>query len=169
LAKEIEMPYGPVFATVMMDRILDLVPVVAMLVLATLYVYSLGSISLAIVLIILDAVFFGLVAFTLAILLSEKKTKGALRWFFRRLERFLPALANKYREKFERVLEVDVPRFQNDFRFLITHKKAFLLATLYSTVSWLSVVIRGYYSSCQASTMHRGDYRQNSRGRAPQR
>jgi uncharacterized protein (TIRG00374 family) len=146
LAKEIEMPYGPVFATVMMDRILDLVPVVAMLVLATLYVYSLGSISLAIILIILDAVFFGLVVFTLAILLSEKKTKSALRWFFRRLERFLPALANKYREKFERVLEVDVPRFQNDFRFLITHKKAFLLATLYSTVSWLSVVIRGYYS-----------------------
>ncbi|MBP1911302.1 lysylphosphatidylglycerol synthase transmembrane domain-containing protein [Thermococcus stetteri] len=146
LAKEIEMPYGPVFATVMMDRILDLIPVVGMLAVATAYVYSLGSRSLAVVLIFLDAVFFGLVAFTLGILLSEKKTKGALRWFFRRIERFLPAVAEKYREKFERIVEVDVPRFQNDFRFLMTHKKAFLLAMIYSTVSWLTVVVRGYYA-----------------------
>lgn len=76
LAKEIEMPYGPVFATVMMDRILDLIPVVGMLAVATAYVYSLGSRSLAIILIFLDVVFFGLVAFTLGILLSERKTKG---------------------------------------------------------------------------------------------
>jgi uncharacterized protein (TIRG00374 family) len=140
------MPYGPVFATVMMDRILDLIPVVGMLAVATAYVYSLGSRSLAIILIFLDIVFFGLVAFTLGILLSERKTKGALRWFFRLVERFLPLVAEKYREKFERVVEVDVPRFQNDFRFLITHKRAFLLATVYSTLSWLTVVVRGYYA-----------------------
>ncbi|BAD86312.1 hypothetical membrane protein, conserved, UPF0104 family [Thermococcus kodakarensis KOD1] len=146
LAKEIEMPYGPVFATVMMDRILDLIPVVGMLAVATAYVYSLGSRSLAIILIFLDVVFFGLVAFTLGILLSERKTKGALRWFFRLVERFLPLVAEKYREKFERVVEVDVPRFQNDFRFLMTHKRAFLLATVYSTLSWLTVVVRGYYA-----------------------
>ncbi|AMQ18670.1 lysylphosphatidylglycerol synthase transmembrane domain-containing protein [Thermococcus peptonophilus] len=146
LAKEIERPYGPVFATVMMDRILDLIPVVGMLAVATAYVYSLGSRSLAIILIFLDVVFFGLVALTLGILLSERKTKGALRWFFKLVERLLPVVAEKYREKFERVVEVDVPRFQNDFRFLITHKRAFLLATIYSTVSWLTVVVRGYYA-----------------------
>ncbi|WP_367883180.1 lysylphosphatidylglycerol synthase transmembrane domain-containing protein [Thermococcus peptonophilus] len=146
LAKEIERPYGPVFATVMMDRILDLIPVVGMLAVATAYVYSLGSRSLAIILIFLDVVFFGLVALTLGgILLSERKTKGALRWFFKLVERLLPVVAEKYREKFERVVEVDVPRFQNDFRFLITHKRAFLLATIYSTVSWLTVVVRGGY------------------------
>lgn len=55
-------------------------------------------------------------------------------------------MAEKYREKFERVVEVDVPRFQNDFRFLMTHKRAFLLATVYSTLSWLTVVVRGYYA-----------------------
>ncbi len=146
LAKEIEMPYAPVFATVMMDRVLDLVPVVAMLIIATLYVYSLGSASLTLILIILDLIFFGLIAFTLGILLSERKTKKLLWWFFRRVERFLPVIAQKYRSRFEDIVEYEVPKFQSDFRFLITHKKAFLLATLYSTISWLAVVFRGYYS-----------------------
>ncbi|MEO2151520.1 MAG: flippase-like domain-containing protein [Thermococcus sp.] len=146
LAKETEKPYGQVFATVMMDRILDLIPVVTMLALSTAYVYRLGSISLTAVLVLLDLVFAGLILFTLGILLSEKKTKGALRWFFRLFERLIPKKAEKYREKFERTVEVDVPRFQSDFRFLMSHKKAFLLALIYSTASWLTTIIRTYYT-----------------------
>jgi len=146
LAKETENPYGRVFATVMMDRILDLIPVVTMLALSTAYVYRLGSISLTAVLILLDAVFAGLILFALGILLSERKTKGALYWIFGLFERLMPKKAEKYRERFKRAVEVDVPRFQSDFRFLMRHKGVFLLALVYSTASWLFTVLRTYYT-----------------------
>ncbi|WP_206205125.1 flippase-like domain-containing protein [Thermococcus sp. 9N3] len=146
LAKETEKPYGQVFATVMMDRILDLIPVVVMLAFSTAYVYRLGSLSLTAVLVLLDLVFAGLILFTLGILLSEKKTKGALYWFFRLFERLAPGKAEKYRDRFEKAVEVDVPRFQSDFRFLIRHKGVFLLALIYSTASWFFTVLRTYYA-----------------------
>ena len=145
LAKEIQKPYGQVFATVIMDRILDLIPVVVMLALSTAYVYELGSITLTIILVLLDLAFVGLILFTLGILLSEKKTKGALYWFFRLFKRLAPQKAEDYRDRFEKTVEEDVPRFQSDFRFLIKHKRAFLLALVYSTASWLTAVLRTYY------------------------
>ncbi|WP_297500505.1 lysylphosphatidylglycerol synthase transmembrane domain-containing protein [Thermococcus sp.] len=144
LAKEIEKPYGQVFATVMMDRILDLIPVVLMLVLSTVYVYYLGSLSLTMTLVALDVVFGALVAISLGILLSERKTKGTLFWLYRIMERFLPTKADKYREKFLRMVNADVPRFQSDFRFLMKHKGAFLMALFYSTASWLFTILRTY-------------------------
>jgi uncharacterized protein (TIRG00374 family) len=146
LAKEAGKPYGQVFATVMMDRILDLIPVVAMLALSTAYVYELGSLSLTLILVLLDLVFAGLILLTLGILLSERKTKGALYWFFRLFERLAPGIAERYRERFEKAVEVDVPRFQSDFRFLMRHKRVFLLALAYSTASWLFAVMRTYYT-----------------------
>ena len=145
LAKETEKPYGQVFATVMMDRILDLVPVIVMLGISTAYVYKLGSLSLTLILVLLDMAFAGLILFTLGILLSERKTKGALWWFFRLFERITPRRADKYRERFKRIVEEDVPRFQNDFRFLIKHKGTFALALVYSTASWIFTVLRTYF------------------------
>ena len=146
LAKETDKPYGQVFATVMMDRILDLIPVVAMLALSTIYIYTLGSPYLTVVLVALDLAFAGLILLTLGILLSERKTKGALYWFFRLFERIAPKKAEKYRGRFERTVEVDVPRFQSDFRFLLKHKGVFLVALIYSTASWLFSILRTYYT-----------------------
>jgi len=146
LAKETDKPYGQVFATVMMDRILDLIPVVAMLALSTIYIYTLGSPYLTVVLVALDLAFAGLILLTLGILLSERKTKGALYWFFRLFERIAPKKAEKYRKRFERAVEVDVPRFQSDFRFLLKHKGVFLVALIYSTASWLFSILRTYYT-----------------------
>ncbi|WP_297534369.1 lysylphosphatidylglycerol synthase transmembrane domain-containing protein [Thermococcus sp.] len=144
LAKEIERPYGRVFATVMMDRILDTVPIVIMLAFSTVYVYSLGSLSLTLILIGLDVVFAVITGIAVGILLSEKKTKGLLYWIYRLFERFMPKKAEKYRDKFVKAVEVDVPRFQSDFRFLMGHKKTFLLALIYSSASWFFTVLRTY-------------------------
>jgi uncharacterized protein (TIRG00374 family) len=144
LAKEIDRPYGQVFATVMMDRILDVIPVVFMLFLSTGYVYYLGSLSLTLILLALDLVFGALIALSLGILLSEGKTKRAMLWFYGLFSRIFPKKADKYRDKFMKAVEVDVPRFQSDFRFLMGHKKAFLLALMYSSASWFFTVLRTY-------------------------
>jgi len=146
LAKQTGSPYGQVFATVMMDRVLDLVPVVAMLALSTAYVYELGSLSLTLILLLLDVVFAGLILLTLGILLSEGKTKGALYWFFRLFERLAPGMAGKYRERFEKAVEVDVPRFQRDFRGLLANRGTFLTATGLSVLYWLFTLLRTYWT-----------------------
>ena len=146
LAKEMEKPYGQVLATVMVDRMLDLFPVVFMLVLSTAYVYYLGSLSLTLTIVALDVVFGALVLVSLGILLSESKTRRVLLWGYRVFERLIPGKAERYREKFMRTLEVDVPRFQSDLRFLMGHKGAFLLALFYSTASWMFTILRTYFT-----------------------
>ena len=138
-------PYGPVFATVMMDRILDVIPVVFMLVLATVHVYRLGSITLTVTLILLDAFFAVLTFATVGVLLSERKTKRILYWLYRQFRRITPKRAAKYEERFVRAVEVSVPQFQENFRMLMRHKKAFAISLTWSFVTWTLILLRSYY------------------------
>ncbi|WP_297519776.1 lysylphosphatidylglycerol synthase transmembrane domain-containing protein [Thermococcus sp.] len=138
-------PYGPVFATVMMDRILDVIPVVFMLVLATVHVYRLGSITLTVTLILLDAFFAVLTFATVGVLLSERKTKRILYWLYRQFRRITPKRAAKYEERFVRAVEVSVPQFQENFRMLMRHKKAFAISLIWSFVTWTLILLRSYY------------------------
>jgi len=144
LAKEMDRPYGQVFATVMMDRILDVVPVVFMLALSTAYVYYLGSVSLTLILVGLDIVFGALIVLSLGILLSEGKTKKLMMWLYGLFSKVFPSKAEGYRDKFMKAVDVDVPRFQRDFRFLMGHKRTFLMALFYSSASWFFTVLRTY-------------------------
>ncbi len=102
ISKRTGQPYGHVFATVTMDRIMDLIPVVVMLLLATVHVYRLGSLTLTLTIFLLDVFFAAVVLATVGILLSERKTKGILYWFYRRFQRIMPGKALKYEEKFIR-------------------------------------------------------------------
>jgi len=145
LSKHTKEPYGHVFATIMLDRILDVIPVVVMLLLATLYVYNLGSVTLTMTLLLLDASFAFVTLTTVGILLSEKKTKGILYWFYRQFGRIMPKKAAKYEEKFIHTVEVSVPQFQEKFKFLLKHKKAFLMSLFYSFAFWFLVLLRSYF------------------------
>ncbi|ASJ08151.1 hypothetical protein A3L11_02475 [Thermococcus siculi] len=145
ISKRTGESYGHVFATVMMDRILDVIPVIFMLLFATVHVYRLGSFTLTLTLLILDAFFAFVTLTTVGILLSEKKTKGILYWFYRRFKRIMPKKALKYEEKFIRAVEVDVPRFQENFKVLMKHRRAFALSLFWSFVTWLFILLRSYY------------------------
>jgi len=138
-------PYGPVFATVMMDRLTDVIPVMVMLLLGTVYVYRLGSATLTLTLLLLDAFFVALTLVSAGIMLSEKKTKGILYWLYRQFERIMPKKARKYEEKFVRAVEVSVPQFQDNLRILLTHRKAFVLSVFWSFVTWTLILLRSYY------------------------
>ncbi|ACJ17121.1 hypothetical membrane protein, conserved [Thermococcus onnurineus NA1] len=145
LSKRSNGAYGPVFATVMADRILDLIPVVIMLMTSTIYVYLLGSRSLTIMLLILDFLLALLIVITLAILLNERRTKKILYWFFNLVSRIMPKRAQKYDEKFIHNIEVSVPKFQEGFRLLLKDKKTFFLALAYSFVFWFLTILRAYF------------------------
>ncbi|WP_297464705.1 lysylphosphatidylglycerol synthase transmembrane domain-containing protein [Thermococcus sp.] len=148
IAKKTGEPYGHVFATVMMDRIMDVIPVVFMLLLATIHVYRLGSFTLTVTLLLLDA-FFAIATFaTLGVLLSENRTKGILYWLYRQFKRIMPKKALKYEERFVRIVEIDVPRFQENFRILMRHKRAFVLSLFWSFVTWFFILLRSYFIFC---------------------
>ncbi|AFL95294.1 hypothetical protein CL1_1091 [Thermococcus cleftensis] len=145
ISKKTGEPYGHVFATIMMDRIMDVIPVVVMLLLATAHVYRLGSFSLTLTLFLLDIFFAAITLATVGILLSERKTKGILYWFYRQFGRIMPKKAAKYEEKFVHAVEVSVPQFQENFKLLIKHKKAFFLSLFYSFAFWFLVLLRSYF------------------------
>ncbi len=138
-------PYGPVFATVMMDRLTDVIPVMVMLLLGTVYVYRLGSVTLTLTLLILDAFFVALTLVSIGILLSERKTKGILYWLYRQFGRIMPKKALKYEKKFVKAVEVSVPQFQDNLRILLTHRRAFVLSVFWSFVTWALILLRSYY------------------------
>ncbi len=145
LSKRSDGEYGPVLATVMADRVLDLIPVVVMIVLSTVYVYLLGSTSLTITLLTLDFLLLVMIITSFAILLNEGRTKRMSYWLFRQFSRLMPKKAQKYEKKFVHIIEVNVPKFQEGFKLLMRDKKSFFLALLYSFLSWFFVLLRSYY------------------------
>ena len=144
LAKEVKEPYGPMTASVMMDRILDLVPIGVMMVLATLYVYNLGETALTVLIIILDVIMIGFSALVIGLLMSEKRAHSAVWWIYRRYHRISTKGAEKHLEGFRKIDEVTIPRFQEDFRVLARSKSSTFMAVLYSFVYWALTIARYY-------------------------
>jgi len=145
ISKRSDGEYGPVLATVMADRVLDMIPAVLMLILSTIYVYMRGSWSLTVILLGLNVLLAVMVVASLAILLNEGRTKRFSYWLFRLASRVIPKKTKKYEEKFFRMIEVNVPKFQSGFKLLMRDKKSFLLALVYSLLLWTMIILRSYY------------------------
>jgi len=145
LSKRSNGEYGPVLATVMADRVLDLIPTIIMILISTVYVYTLGSWSLTLILLALDILLAVLIITSLAILLNEGRTKRVSYWIFNLLSRIMPKKTKKYEEKFIHMIEVNVPKFQSGFKLLMRDKKSFFLALSYSFMMWFLILLRSYY------------------------
>ena len=145
ISKRSDGTYGPVFATVAADRILDLIPVITMLLLSTVYVYRLGARSLTIALLTLNGLLAFLVIISLIIALNEKRTKKLLYWTLRIARRIMPKTVKRYEDKLITVIETSVPQFQEGLRLLMRSKGAFLLALLCSFSFWSMVLLRTYF------------------------
>ncbi|WP_297071025.1 flippase-like domain-containing protein [Thermococcus sp.] len=145
LSKRSDGTYGPVFATVAADRILDLIPVVTMLFLSTVYVYHLGSQSLTIILLVLNGILASLVVISLIIALNERRTKKLLYWLLRIARRIMPRTIKRYEDRLIRVIETSVPQFQEGLRLLMRDKRAFFLALLCSFSFWAMTLLRTYF------------------------
>ncbi|WP_457751947.1 flippase-like domain-containing protein [Thermococcus sp.] len=145
LSKRSNGEYGPVLATVMADRVLDLIPTIIMILISTVYVYTLGSWSLTLILLALDILLAVLIITSMAILLNEGRTKRVSYWIFNLLSRIMPKKTKKYEKKFIHMIEVNVPKFQGGFKLLMRDKKSFLLALSYSFMMWFLILLRSYY------------------------
>ncbi|NJE30082.1 flippase-like domain-containing protein [Thermococcus sp. 18S1] len=144
LAKRVKSPYGPMTASVMMDRILDLVPIAVMMVAATLHVYRLGETGLTILIIVLDAVLIAFSALVIWLLMSETKAPGAVWWIYRLYHKISAGRAEKRKDSFRNIAEVTIPRLQSDFRILSQDKIATAVALFHSFVYWGLTILRYY-------------------------
>ncbi|NJE76643.1 lysylphosphatidylglycerol synthase transmembrane domain-containing protein [Thermococcus sp. ES12] len=145
LAKRVKSPYGPMTASVMMDRILDLVPIAVMMVIATIHVYRLGEIGLTILIIVLDAVLMAFSALVIWLLMSETKAPGAVWWIYRLYHRISAGRAEKRKDSFQNIADVTIPRLQSDFKNLSKDKIATIVALFHSFVYWGLTILRYYF------------------------
>ena len=144
ISKRMGTPYGPTTASVMMDRILDLIPIGVMMVLATLHVYHLGETILTVIIIFLDAIMVGFSALVIGLLMSEEKAHRAIWWIFRQYQKLSKAGAEKRRGSFEKIDTVTIPTFQRDFRVLSKSRAYTLIAIGWSFVYWILTIARYY-------------------------
>ncbi|ASJ08152.1 hypothetical protein A3L11_02480 [Thermococcus siculi] len=144
LAKQTKEPYGPMTASVMMDRMLDLVPIAVMMVIATAHVYLLGETTLTVVILILDVIMIGFSGLVIGLLTSEKKAHGAIWWIYRQYHRISAKGAEKRRKAFEEIDTVTIPRFQSDFKILTRSKLYTTIAIFWSFVYWGLTIARYY-------------------------
>ncbi|QDA30409.1 flippase-like domain-containing protein [Thermococcus indicus] len=144
LAKRVKSPYGPMTASVMMDRILDLAPIAVMMVMATLHVYRLGETGLTILIIILDAVLMGFSILVIWLLMNETKAPKAVWWIYRLYHRISSGRAEKRRDSFQNIADVTIPRLQSDFKELSKDKMSTAAALFHSFVYWGLTILRYY-------------------------
>ncbi|ASJ01758.1 hypothetical protein A3L09_00020 [Thermococcus profundus] len=144
LVKRSSSTYGQIFATVTADRVLDLLPVMAMLLFSAGYVYTKGVTSLFAVVLVLTLVLAALTGVATLIITSERRMKKTLYWLFGILLRLIPSRVKKYEEKFNRAVDVNIPHFTGALKIVIRDRRAFALSTLYSFITWFFVVLRNY-------------------------
>ncbi|EEB73516.1 flippase-like domain-containing protein [Thermococcus sp. AM4] len=145
LVKRSNGSYGRLFATVTADRILDLIPVMIMLVIAAIYVYSLGFTGLFAVILLLTLMLVGLTGLATLIITSERRVRRILYMIFNLLARLIPSKIKKHEEKFHNLVDTNIPHFTEGLRIVVRDKKTFLLSTFYSFLTWAFVVLRNYF------------------------
>jgi uncharacterized protein (TIRG00374 family) len=144
LSKSVKEPYGSMTATVMMDRILDLVPIFFMMILATLHVRELGETGLIVIITILDVIMIAFSIFVVSILISREKAHSAIWWIYRQYRRISPKGAEKRLESFKKIDEVTIPPLPEGLRGSCEKKLTTLLAIFWSFVYWILTVVRYY-------------------------
>ncbi len=145
VSKKAEHGYGPVFATVMGDRILDFIPIATMMLFSMVWVYEMGQRALTFILLLMNVAIFVGVAFGTAVMLKETWMQKILMWLFRALARILPSKMKKYEERFIRGVEEQVPKFSEGMKLLLKDKKTFTVALFFSFLSWAFVILRVYF------------------------
>ncbi|NPA47048.1 MAG: flippase-like domain-containing protein [Thermococci archaeon] len=145
VSKKAEHGYGPVFATVMGDRILDFIPIAVMMVISMVCVYDMGQRALTLILLIINIGIFAGVAFGTAVMLNDVWMQKILVWLFKAVSRILPSRMQKYEERFLRGVEEQVPQFSRGMKLLLRDKKTFALALFFSFLSWTFVILRVYF------------------------
>jgi len=137
--------YGQVFATIMADRILDVIPVMVFTFIAFKHALSLKIHILLLVLSISTVSL--MIILTVSILLSfnEKLAMKFLKWIVGILKRIFPKKFEDIEEKLEEKLKKSIFEFRETLMELSTDKAVLIKTLFYSFALWVFMIIRTYF------------------------
>ena len=144
IAKRSEGDYGPIFATIMADRLLDLIPVFTMLILSSWYAFSIGARKMTWILLILTFFLFLLLMIGALIMLSRKRMERLISRALAFAVRLSPGRVKRWEGKVSDMIENGIPQFQITVRMILRRKKDFAIALLLSYIFWALVILRSY-------------------------
>jgi len=145
LTKRSNSTYGKMLATITADRILDLVPVMVMILLSTFYTYTMGVYSLFTLLLILDILLMTLTGIATVIITSERRMRRITFGIFNFLARLVPSKVKKHEEKFNQLVDVNIPHFTDGLKLVARDRRAFVISLGYSFLTWFFVILRNYF------------------------
>ncbi len=144
IAKRSEGDYGPIFATIMADRLLDLIPVFTMLILSSWYAYSIGAKKMTWILLILTLLLFLLLIAGLLIMLNRQRMESIINKALKFALRISPRRMKKWEEKIQNLVDKGIPQFQITVKIILKQKKDFTIALILSYIFWTLVILRSY-------------------------
>ncbi|CAB50678.1 lysylphosphatidylglycerol synthase transmembrane domain-containing protein [Pyrococcus abyssi] len=137
--------YSKVFATVMADRILDVIPVIAFMVLAFLYALTLHVKVLLIILGISALILTLIVLITTLLSVKEKYALSFLLKLFRLFKRIFPSKLTYTEETIREKLLKEFREFKATLIVLAKEKRRLASTLLYSFVLWLADIMKTYF------------------------
>ena len=129
------------FATVAIDRVLDSLPFLVIMIISLVYFIFLLEISADMILIICLALGFNVILLSLVLYFSFS-LKAAKRLMFSIL-RFVARFSNRV-EKYESQIETAVEQYHGAIRRLSSRRKDLLVSLSISFVFWFTVIMRNY-------------------------
>ncbi|ASJ15926.1 hypothetical protein A3L04_01965 [Thermococcus chitonophagus] len=145
IAKSSNGTYPRVFATVMADRILDVVPVIIFMTIA--FVYAVGhGITILIWVLALSTILLVLVVLlTLLFSIREKYALGLVMRLFGLFKRLFPGRLSKYEGKIEGKLRGALGEFKSTLVLIAKRKRDVMVSMFWSFVLWMADVVRMYF------------------------
>ncbi|MFA4662732.1 lysylphosphatidylglycerol synthase transmembrane domain-containing protein [Pyrococcus kukulkanii] len=145
IAKSSNGTYPKVFATVMADRILDIIPVAMLMLIAFIYSVVHGIKVLVWVLLLSLILLMLVVIITVVFSVKENYAMSLIMGIFRIFRRIFPSRLSNYEEKMESKIKGGIREFKSTLIGISKRKRDVVFSTLWSFVLWLSDVLRTYF------------------------
>ncbi|MFA4668031.1 lysylphosphatidylglycerol synthase transmembrane domain-containing protein [Pyrococcus kukulkanii] len=145
IAKSSNGTYPKVFATVMADRILDIIPVAMLMLIAFIYSVVHGIKVLVWVLLLSLILLMLVVIITVVFSVKENYAMSVIMGIFRIFRRIFPSRLSNYEEKMESKVKGGIREFKSTLIGISKRKRDVVFSTLWSFVLWLSDVLRTYF------------------------
>ncbi|BAA31116.1 lysylphosphatidylglycerol synthase transmembrane domain-containing protein [Pyrococcus horikoshii] len=137
--------YSKVFATVIADRILDVIPVVVFMMLAFLYALTIHARVLLIILGISAIILVIILLMTTVFSIKEKYALSALLYLARIFRKIFPSKFSMSEDKIKEKLLGEIREFKETFLRLAKRKRRLSSTMLYSFILWGADILKTYF------------------------
>ncbi|AFK21923.1 flippase-like domain-containing protein [Pyrococcus sp. ST04] len=145
IARSSNGTYPKVFATVMADRILDVIPVAIFMIVAFIYAVGIGSKVLLYVLGVSILLIIVVLVLTVFFSVKENYAVALIMRLLRFLKKLFPRKIFSHEKSLEEKITSAIREFKSTLVMLAKKKREVLISMMWSFVLWISDVVRMYF------------------------